>query len=70
MFIKHGDDTKSFSVEKTGTKCESCLQPIVKIDGQPECGCSNNKFFNKSKEILTQQDISTNFQENKRVDNV
>jgi hypothetical protein len=48
MFIKHGDDTKSFSVEKTGTKCESCLQPIVKIDGQPECGCSNNKFFNKS----------------------
>jgi len=70
MFVKHGDDTKSFSIEKTGGSCEICNQQKININGKIECGCSENKIFEKSKKILTQDNLSANFQENKRVEDV
>ena len=70
MFVKHGDDTKSFSIEKTGSNCEVCKQQKININGKIECGCSENKIFEKSKKILTQDNLSANFQENKRVEDV
>jgi hypothetical protein len=40
------------------------------INEKLECSCSKNKNFQKLKKILTQENNSTNFQENKRVENV
>ena len=70
MFVKHGDATKPFSIEKTSSSCNICNQPKININGKIECGCYESKNFEKSKKILTQDNLSANFQENKRVDNV
>jgi len=70
MFIKQGDSTKTISIEKVGGNCNVCNEPKIKIDGLVQCGCSKNRVFEKSKKILTQNNFSANFQENKRVEDV
>lgn len=70
MFVKHGDTTAPLSIEKTGSNCQICNQPKININEKLECGCSKNKSFERSKKILTQDNLSANFQENKRVENV
>jgi hypothetical protein len=70
MFVKYGDSTESFAIQKTSVKCEICNQQKVIINESQACSCSKNKNFEKSKKILTQEEVSANFQENKRVENV
>ena len=70
MFVKYGDNTESFAIQKTSNTCNVCGEQKIMINEKLECGCSKNKNFDKSKKIFTQENNSTNFQENKRVDNV
>jgi len=70
MFIKYGDNTDPFAIEKTGSLCESCGEQKIIINEKLECSCSENKNFKKIKKIFTQENNSANFQENKRVENV
>ena len=70
MFIKHGDKTRVISIEKTGANCDICKKQKINVDGEVKCGCSNSSVFDKSNKILTQNDFSANFQENKRVEDV
>jgi hypothetical protein len=70
MFVKYGDNTENFTIQKTATICESCNQQKIIINEKLSCKCSENKNFEKSKKILTQENVSTNFQGNKRVENV
>jgi hypothetical protein len=68
MFVKYGDKTDSFVIEKAAGVCEKCGEGFIKINNILECKCSKDKKFEKSKKIFTQENISTNFQENKRVE--
>jgi hypothetical protein len=70
MFVKYGDKTTPFVIEKTGSVCNVCGIEKIKINENFECNCSKDKNFEKSKKIFTQENNSTNFQENKRVENV
>jgi len=70
MFVKYGDKTNPLVIEKTSGICEKCGESFIKINEKIECGCLKNKKFEKSKKIFTQENISTNFQENKRVEDV
>ena len=70
MFVKHGDSTKTVSIEKSGSGCSICGQQKINVKDKIECNCSENKNFEKFKKILTQGDLSANFQENKRVEDV
>lgn len=70
MFVKYGDNTESLAIQKTSNTCNICGEQKIIINEKSECGCSKNKNFDKSKKIFTQENNSTNFQENKRVENV
>lgn len=70
MFIKYGDKTESFAIEKTGSTCQKCGEQMLMVNKKLECSCSKNKNFEKLKKIFTQENNSTNFQENKRVEDV
>jgi len=70
MFVKYGDSTETFTIQKTAATCEICNQQKIIINEKLACTCSENKNFEKSKKILTQENVSTNFQRNKRVENV
>lgn len=70
MFVKYGDNTESFAIQKTSNTCNTCGEQKITINEKLECKCSKNKNFDKSKKIFTQENNSTNFQENKRVENV
>ena len=70
MFVKYGDKTEPFAIQKTGNMCEVCNEQVISINDKLECSCSKNKKFEKLKKIFTQENNSANFQENKRVENV
>ena len=70
MFVKYGDNTESIAIEKTANICNVCGENKLIVNEKIECNCSKNKNFNKLKKIFTQENNSTNFQENKRVENV
>lgn len=70
MFVKYGDNTEGFAVQKTAARCEVCGEEKIIINQKFICSCSKDKNFEKSKKILTQENVSANFQENKRVENV
>lgn len=61
MFVKHGDATKSYSIEKSSSKCPRCKSNYILIDGRKECNCSEDERILKANKILTQEDFSTNF---------
>ncbi len=63
MFVKHGDNTESLSIEKIADTCEVCLSPILKINGKLSCSCSDDKSFSKINKILTQNIKPTNLNE-------
>ena len=73
MFLKYGDKTTPQTIEKTSSICEVCKDTIIKINSQKTCSCpslEDKNTYNKSKKILTQENISTNFLENNEFKNV
>ena len=61
MFVKHGDATKSYSFEKTSSKCARCNSNYIIVDSKKVCKCSEDERVLKANKILTQEDFSTNF---------
>ena len=61
MFVKHGDSTKSYSIEKLSAKCTACNSNYINVNGREVCKCSEDERVLKANKILTQEDFSTNF---------
>ena len=73
MFLKYGDQTAPHEIEKTSSICSVCEESIIIINGSKMCSCNSieaKNAYDKSKKILTQGNISTNFLENNEFKNV
>jgi len=73
MFLKYGDKTVPHEIEKTSSVCDACRDSIIIINGKKMCSCNSiesKNTYDKSKKILTQEIISTNFLENSEFKNV